>query len=146
MSFLFTVVGDEPAQHVALDELAGQLRAQIPPKKSRKPQLAKQSLTLPSQVGVAEALLVVRGHEEPHTHPERDLIFSVLEGGGYVQLSGGRIEAPLGTTVLVPKGVCHAFHNTSPSDSVLLATFSPGTPPQSIPDPGQCAEPRHAPA
>ncbi len=140
MSFRFTVAGDGPAQPVVLDDLAEQLRKQIPTKKSGKPLLAKQSLTLPSQVGVAEALLVVRGHEEPHTHPERDLIFSVLEGGGYVQLSGGRIEAPAGTTVLVPKGVCHAFHNTSHSDSVLLATFSPGTHSSAIPDPGKCAE------
>jgi quercetin dioxygenase-like cupin family protein len=140
MSFLFTVAGDKPAKPVALDDLAEKLRKKIPPKESGKPQLAKQPLTLPSQVGVVEALLVVRGHEDPHTHPERDLIFSVLEGGGFVQLSGGRIEAPAGATVLVPKGVCHAFHNNSPSDSVLLATFSPGTFSPSKPDPGKCAK------
>jgi len=75
-------------------------------------------------MGVKEALVVIRGHEDPHTHPESDLIIFVLEGGGYVQLSSGRVAAPEGSTVVIPKGVCHAYHNVSAHDSVLIATFS----------------------
>jgi hypothetical protein len=32
-------------------------------------------------------------------------------------------------TVRIPQGVCHAYFNTSPTDSVILATFSPGIAP-----------------
>jgi len=116
-SHLFTIAGSKP---VALDEIANQLRQQMTTKKL---QLAEQDLG--QQAGVKEGLVVIRGHEDPHTHPQSDLIIFVLSGGGYVQLLSGRIEAPEGSTVVIPKGVCHAYHNLSPSDSVLIATFSP---------------------
>ncbi|HXI25675.1 MAG TPA: cupin domain-containing protein [Pyrinomonadaceae bacterium] len=116
-SRLFTIAGNKP---VALDDLANQLRQQITTKKL---QLAEQDLG--QQTGVKEALVVIRGHEDPHTHPESDLIIFVLEGGGYVQLSSGRVAAPEGSTVVIPRGVCHAYHNVSAHDSVLIATFSP---------------------
>jgi len=106
-----------------LDDIAQQLREQIAKLKPGEPQLAEQLLG--QQTGVKEALVVVRGHEDPHTHPESDLIIYVLEGGGYVQLFPGRVEAPAGSMVVIPKGVCHAYHNTSADDSVLIATFSP---------------------
>ena len=128
MSYLFAVAGGKT---VVLDDIANQLREQIGKLPPNTPQLAKQPLA--AQTGVVEVLVVVRGHENPHTHPKSDLIFSILEGGGYVQLLRERLEAPAGMTVVIPKGVCHAYHNTSPSDSVLLATFSPA-----IPDPGEC--------
>jgi quercetin dioxygenase-like cupin family protein len=130
MAYTLTVAGGKALD---LDDIAKQLRKQIPTKRSGEPRLAKQKLAA-LRSGVTEVLLVVRGHEEPHTHPQSDLIFTVLKGGGYVRLAPGRIEAPAGTTVIVPKGVCHAYHNTSPSDSVLLATFP------AEPDPGECAE------
>jgi quercetin dioxygenase-like cupin family protein len=129
MGYILAVAGGTTFD---LDEIAEQLRKLIPAKRSGKPQLAKQQLSAP-QAGVTEFLQVVRGHEEPHTHPQSDLIFSILKGGGYVQLSSGRIEAAEGTTVIIPKGVCHAYHNTSSSDSVLLATFP------AKPEPGECA-------
>jgi quercetin dioxygenase-like cupin family protein len=129
MPYILTVAGGKTFD---LDDIAEQLRKQIPAKRSGEPQLAKQQLAAP-QSGVTEVLVVVRGHEEPHTHPQSDLLFSVLKGGGYVQLSPGRIEAPAGATIIIPKGVCHAYYNTSPSDSVLLATFP------AKPEPGDCA-------
>lgn len=131
MSYALKVVDDNGSGSVLLlDEIAEQLRLEIP---TDEPRLAKRPLA--TQTGVTEVLVVVRGHENPHTHPESDLIFSVLEGGGYVQLPRERVDAPAGTTVVVPKGVCHAYHNTAPSDSVLLATFSPA-----LPEPGTCTD------
>lgn len=93
--------------------------------------LAKKVLA--TQTGVMEVLLVVREHEEPHTHPNADLIFTLLEGAGWLQRSlhpspETNIAVRAGSTVVVPKGACHAFHNTSATDSVLLATFSPADP------------------
>jgi quercetin dioxygenase-like cupin family protein len=130
MPYLFTVAGGKA---VVLDDIADQLRKQISKLPPHKPQLAKQQLE--KQTGVVEFLVVVRGNETPHTHPESDLILFVLEGGGVVWLSTGIANAPVGSTVVIPKGVCHAYYNTAESDSVLLATFSPA-----IPDPGECAE------
>jgi quercetin dioxygenase-like cupin family protein len=124
----FIVVGDDISD---LDVVANQLREEIPSPQSGQPQLAKRVLA--TQAGVMEVLLVVRGQEIPHTHPNADLIFTLLEGEGWLQRSSVPnpeidIEVMAGTTVVVPKGVCHAFHNTSGSDSVLLATFSPADP------------------
>jgi quercetin dioxygenase-like cupin family protein len=128
MANFFIVVGDAGFD---LDQIADQLREQIPGLPPDQPQLAKKKLAV--QAGVMEALVVVRGHENPHTHPDADLIFTVLEGGGWLQRSAEPnpeidIEISAGGTVVVPKGVCHAFHNTCDTDSVLLATFSPGIP------------------
>ena len=115
---LFTVAGSAP---VDLDALANELRAQIDA--SGKPLLAKPLDT--AQSGVQEYLVVVRSNEDPHIHPEGDLVISVLEGGGYVQLDDGQADASAGNIVVVPKGVCHAYFNLAQGDSVLFATFSP---------------------
>lgn len=120
MTHSFSVAGGTPAN---LDDIANQLREQIDGLPPDKPQLADQPLG--QQTGVMEVLVVVRGHEDPHTHPNSDLIISVLEGKGYVQLSQERVRTPAGSTIAIPKGVCHAYHNLSKKDSVLLATFSP---------------------
>jgi quercetin dioxygenase-like cupin family protein len=118
---ILTVAGSVP---VDLDALASQLRRQIdglPPGKS-----LLAAAPVASQTGVQEFLVVVRGHESPHIHPDGDLIISVIEGGGYVQLTSGESAgAPAGSFVVVPKGVCHSYYNEAEGDSVLLATFSP---------------------
>ena len=124
----FIVVGDNGFD---LDPVANQLREEISGLPPGQPQLAKKVLA--TQAGVMEVLLVVRGQETPHTHPNADLIFTLLEGEGWLQRSSEPnpeidIEVRAGGTVVVPKGVCHAFHNTSDTDSVLLATFSPADP------------------
>lgn len=74
MAHFFTIAGAEP---IDLDEIANGLRQAIdapggPPLKAS---------SLATQTGVQEFLVVVRGNEEPHIHPEGDLIVSVLEGG-----------------------------------------------------------------
>jgi oxalate decarboxylase/phosphoglucose isomerase-like protein (cupin superfamily) len=118
------IIDNNNATTINLDEIANQLREQI---LNGGLQSAKQALSLPSQVGVKQALLVVSGLDEQHVHDDGDLVFSVLEGGGYVELlNGDPINAPAGTTILVPKGVSHAYQNTS-TDSVLLATVYPTT-------------------
>jgi quercetin dioxygenase-like cupin family protein len=124
MSYPYIVLGSDISDD--LDSIASQLREQI---SAGGLQSASQPLPLPAQVGVQEVLLVVRGGEEQHVHVSNDLVFYVVEGGGYVELvDGEKIETPAWTTVVVPKGVSHAYFNTSPSDSVLIATLSPATP------------------
>jgi oxalate decarboxylase/phosphoglucose isomerase-like protein (cupin superfamily) len=122
MTHSFTIAGQEP---VDLDQLANQLRQEIDQLPPGSPLLKASPLA--DQTGVQEFLVVVRGNEEPHIHPEGDLIVNVLEGGGYFELpsSSSRAEAPEGSVVVIPKSVCHAYFNLSETDSVLLATFSP---------------------
>ena len=127
MSYTYAVLASTLSAVISvdLDEIANQLRAQI----SGSVPSAKQSLPLATPSSIQEVLLVVRGAEEQHVHPSSDLVFYVLEGGGYVLLVDGEVvEAPAGTTIVVPQGVSHAYVNTSPSDSVLIATLSPATP------------------
>jgi len=120
MTRIFTVAG---GTHFDLDHIAVQLRRQIDKLPPDQPQLASQVLT--QQTGVKEVLVVVRGHENPHTHPQSDLVFAVLEGNGYVQLTRGIVRMAPGSKIAIPKGVCHAYHNVSKEDSLLFATFSP---------------------
>jgi quercetin dioxygenase-like cupin family protein len=126
MSYTYAVLASNLSAvvYADLDEIANQLRAQI----SGSVPSAKQSLPLATQSSIQEVLLVVRGAEEQHVHASSDLVFYVLEGGGYVQLVDEEVvDAPAGTTIVVPQGVSHAYVNTSPSDSVLIATLSPAT-------------------
>jgi oxalate decarboxylase/phosphoglucose isomerase-like protein (cupin superfamily) len=128
MSFTYVVLASTLSAVISvdLDEIANQLREQI---SAGGLPLAKQPLPLATQDSIQEVLLVVRGAEEQHLHASSDLVFYVLEGGGSVQLVDGEVvDAPAGTTIVVPKGVSHAYVNTSPSDSVLIATLSPATP------------------
>lgn len=121
MSQFFTVAGAGPA--VDLDDLANQLRVGIDKLPSGSSLLKAQFLN--QQTGVQAYLVVVRGNEEPHTHPDGDLLISVLQGGGYVQLRTEKVETPAGSIIVIPKGVCHAYYNLAKDDSVILATFSP---------------------
>jgi mannose-6-phosphate isomerase-like protein (cupin superfamily) len=124
MTYNFTVVGAEP---VDLHEIASQLREEIDAlPKGSPPDKLLAARFLNQQTGVQTYLVVVRGNEDPHTHPDGDLIIYVLTGGGEVHLSPGIIvDSPSGSIVIIPKGVCHAYYNTSGEDSVILATFSP---------------------
>ncbi|HEX8285554.1 MAG TPA: cupin domain-containing protein [Pyrinomonadaceae bacterium] len=124
MPYLFTDAATGVPQN--LDDIANELRQQIDQLPPTDPQqLAKQQLGQETDVAF---LVVVRGNETPHIHPESDLTFSVLEGGGYLELQSGNLDAPAGMTIIVPQGTCHAYYNTSPTDSVLIATFSPPSP------------------
>ena len=127
MSYAYNVLASSlpGVIHTDLDGIANQLRAQI---SAEGLAMAKQPLPLAAQDSIQEVLLVVRGAEEQHTHTS-DLVFYVLEGGGGVQLADGEeVDAPAGTTFVVPAGVSHAYFNNSPADSVLIATLSPATP------------------
>src|SRR6266403_2138627 len=115
MTNSFTVAGKNP---IDLDEIANQLRAKIDALAPGSPLLAAQFLN--EQSGLQALLVVVRGHEAPHTHPDGDLVISVLIGGGYVQLLNEKIDARAGSIVIIPKGACHAYYNLAEDDSVLL--------------------------
>ncbi|MEL1265715.1 cupin domain-containing protein [Pseudoxanthomonas putridarboris] len=62
----------------------------------------------------------------PHVHHTADEKLHVLAGTLVVQCGKERFEAPEGTTVVIPRGLPHAWSNTSPREVRVLAYFTPG--------------------
>jgi mannose-6-phosphate isomerase-like protein (cupin superfamily) len=120
MSNSFTLPGNPP---VCLDTLATQLSETISHLPPAAPKMARSILA--TQTGAEVMLVVVRDHEPDHSYEECDLILQVLHGGGFVQFPNGPVDAPVGATVFLPRGLGHAYYNTAKSDSVLLGTFCP---------------------
>ena len=60
-----------------------------------------------------------------HSHSEDDVFF-VIAGSMHFLLGEQRIEAPVGTFVLVPGGVTHTFENRSESRAGALNFGAPG--------------------
>ena len=59
-----------------------------------------------------------------HVHPEQDEWFLVTEGEFDVRVGDETVHLIAGDSVLGPRGVPHAFANTSPTGR-LLVTFAP---------------------
>lgn len=81
---------------------------------------------------VAGAFTVVEARVMPfsgpplHIHNERDEIFEVLEGRFRFICSGDTFDIAAGTTVVVPRGVAHAWVNLGSRPARLLFSFVPG--------------------
>ncbi|WP_398479653.1 cupin domain-containing protein [Tardiphaga sp.] len=81
---------------------------------------------------VAGAFTVVEARVMPfsgpplHVHNERDEIFEVLEGRFRFLCAGDTFDITAGTTVVVPRGVAHAWVNLGSRPARLLFSFVPG--------------------
>jgi mannose-6-phosphate isomerase-like protein (cupin superfamily) len=81
---------------------------------------------------VAGAFTVVEARVMPfsgpplHVHHERDEIFEVLEGRFRFLCGEETFDIPAGTTVVVPRGVSHAWVNLGMRPARLLFSFVPG--------------------
>lgn len=81
---------------------------------------------------VAGAFTVVEARVMPfsgpplHVHNERDEIFEVLEGRFRFLCAGEIFDITAGTTVVVPRGVAHAWVNLGSRPARLLFSFVPG--------------------
>ena len=62
----------------------------------------------------------------PHIHPDQDEFIFVLEGVIDVMLDGEEQQAHAGDTVLMPRGIPHAYYNNSDTPSRALFWVSPG--------------------
>lgn len=65
------------------------------------------------------------GGPPPHLHKAEEEWFYPLEGRVEFFIDGGWQEAPLGTTVYVPRGTVHTFRNPGDSPSRMLMGISP---------------------
>ena len=62
----------------------------------------------------------------PHVHHNEDETFYILEGELDIQVNDNKFTAPVGTTVFLPKGIPHTFHNSGSQTVRALVVLSPG--------------------
>ncbi len=74
---------------------------------------------------VIEALMAPGAFLPPHVHIHQEETFEVLEGAGTFRVSGRKVVAGPGETVVVPAGVAHRFRNRSGADVRVRATLRP---------------------
>ncbi|MFC4807707.1 cupin domain-containing protein [Paenibacillus sp. GCM10023250] len=83
-----------------------------------------------SQVGgaitVIEARVPALIGPPKHIHKEREEVFEILEGTFRFQVGEEEFEATPGTSVVVPRGIPHAWANVGHDTGRILFTFAPG--------------------
>ncbi|MGG6310797.1 cupin domain-containing protein [Paenibacillus macerans] len=77
-------------------------------------------------VTVIEARVPALSGPPKHIHKEREEIFEILEGTFLFQCGDTEFEATPGTSVVVPRGVPHAWANVGTDTGRILFTFAPG--------------------
>jgi mannose-6-phosphate isomerase-like protein (cupin superfamily) len=61
-----------------------------------------------------------------HSHEANDEIFRIVEGTMSVLVGGKWIDAPAGSTIIVPAGTTHDFANRTDAPAALFNVFIPG--------------------
>lgn len=83
-----------------------------------------------TQVGGAVSIMEARvpGFSGPprHFHKDREEIFEVLEGTFRFQCGDDEFDVTPGTSVVIPRGVPHAWANIGPDVARIMFTFAPG--------------------
>jgi quercetin dioxygenase-like cupin family protein len=75
---------------------------------------------------IVEARVLPLSGPPMHIHRERDEIFEVLEGRFRFSCAGDVFDLSAGTTIVVPRGVPHAWVNLGRRPARLLFSFVPG--------------------
>jgi quercetin dioxygenase-like cupin family protein len=84
-----------------------------------------QSSAVGGNLAIMETVAVPGCGSPLHFHRESE-IFHILEGTMTFMCGGEKREAGLGTTIVVPPGVHHAWANLSPSQVRMLVVVTPG--------------------
>ena len=87
----------------------------------------KRVTTISSNGHSSGHIVRLRGEESPHQH-NSDLTVTLLEGEGVLRYESRLIKAKKGDILFIPRGVTHAFVNTSDGLAVAYAVFTPGLP------------------
>ncbi len=117
-----------PGTRIDLTPVIADLRAQI-----RAGKLAKAAQKIYGASAEEVYVEVVQTQEEPHTHPNNDLTVVVLSGAGFLETGEANLPVKAEDSAVIPKGMCHAYHNDPvQGDSVLLAVFTPAPPHQTV--------------
>lgn len=73
---------------------------------------------------LAEAIVAPGQVTECHYHVLAEELYSILEGGGLLEVAGNEREVAAGDTILIPPGACHRL-TAGPSGARLLCTCVP---------------------
>jgi mannose-6-phosphate isomerase-like protein (cupin superfamily) len=69
-----------------------------------------------------------------HSHEANDEIFRIIEGTMSVLVGERWIDAPAGSTIVIPAGVTHDFANRTDAPAALFNVFIPGGFEKNMPD------------
>ena len=61
-----------------------------------------------------------------HVHCNEDEIFFIVEGAFEFRIGTETVMAQLGSTLIAPRGVAHAFKNVGPSEGRIFHVVTPG--------------------
>jgi mannose-6-phosphate isomerase-like protein (cupin superfamily) len=91
----------------------------------------KMAIHVPNaQVGgrfsVVESIAAPGAGAPPHIHRSADEYFFIQQGEMHFVCDGVEFDAPAGTSVLIPRGVAHAWVNLADTPVRSLVTFTPG--------------------
>ena len=75
---------------------------------------------------VVESIAAPGSAAPPHIHRSADEYFFIQQGEMHFVYDGIEFDAPAGTSVLVPRGVAHAWVNLTDTPVRSLVTFTPG--------------------
>ena len=62
----------------------------------------------------------------PHSHEANDEIFRIVEGTMSVLVGDRWIDAPAGSTIIIPAGTTHDFANRTDAPAALFNVYIPG--------------------
>ena len=93
------------------------------------PEASMEAAPLASAPGVNHQLLRIRGAEPLHRHENHDLTIVILRGGGVLRTMAGEREREeklgVGSIVLIPRGLAHAFRNEEEGTTIAFMASSP---------------------
>lgn len=78
------------------------------------------------QYSILELRLAPGQGAPPHIHHREDEIFTILEGECAITAQEKTQTAKAGAVVILPRGVAHAFRNTSDVPTRIMITAVPG--------------------
>src|SRR5262249_21917390 len=77
-------------------------------------------------VSIIEARVPAKIGPPAHLHKEHDEIFEILEGTFRFRVGEEEFDAPVGTNVVVPRGIRHTWANIGETTGRILLIFTPG--------------------
>ncbi len=84
------------------------------------------SADIGGRFSVVESIAAPGAAAPPHIHRSVDEYFYIQQGEMHFVCDGVEFDAPAGTSVLVPRGVAHAWINLTETPVRSLVTFTPG--------------------
>lgn len=82
-------------------------------------------VTLGSSPTISQHIVQIRHGEELHVHREHDLTVYMLSGAGMMRIGEDVFPLRQDDSLLIPRGVPHAFTNGSRQPAVALVSFCP---------------------